>query len=115
MNGIPSALTALFSSSRFDHTEGAAHFAKLLHIIEVCFSHAPSISPQVFSTPQERRAVVDDVISLYEKLVQNHVPKRLIQLSQYTDQPALQLQCLRALSLYAPGPRIASTPRTSFA
>eukprot|EP01128_Nolandella_sp_AFSM9_P010431 TRINITY_DN7206_c0_g1_i1.p1 TRINITY_DN7206_c0_g1~~TRINITY_DN7206_c0_g1_i1.p1 ORF type:complete len:1094 (+),score=255.51 TRINITY_DN7206_c0_g1_i1:127-3408(+) len=101
MEGIPDALTALFSSSRFDHHRGASHFAKLLHIVEV------------FNTPQERRTVVDDIVPLFEKLIQNNVPKRLVQMCQFSDQPPLQLQALRAISLFAPGPRVASTPRDS--
>lgn len=31
---------------------------------------------------------------------------------QLTDQPPLQLEALRAIALFAPGPRVASTPRT---
>lgn len=60
----------------------------------------------------ERRAIADDIVPLFEFLVKAQIPSRFIKLISY-NQPELQLHVLKALTYFAPGPRIGSTPETS--
>lgn len=57
----------------------------------------------------ERRAIADDIVPLFEFLVKSQIPARFVKLIAY-DQPELQLHVLKALTYFAPGPRIGSTP-----
>jgi len=61
----------------------------------------------------ERRAIVDDIAHLYEQIVRHNLPRKWIEQLKAVDMPMLQFQALRALTLFVPGPRIASTPTES--
>lgn len=58
----------------------------------------------------ERRAIADEIVSLFEALIRHNLGARLVKLIQYVDQPALQVKALNALINFASGPRIGSTP-----
>lgn len=101
MGNIGRAITVVNSDHRFEQMDAVSHLAKLLSIVEV------------FGTPSERRAVADDIVALFEQLVSAGIVKRLVLLMRDSSQPTLQYHCLRCLFYFAPGPRIASTPRES--
>jgi len=95
---IPTAIETINSDNPYLCLEGMTHFCRLLSIVEV------------FNTPKQRRALVDEIVSLYEKIGQNRLYLRFISFLLCIDKPTLQYQALRALTYFAAGPRIASTP-----
>eukprot|EP01122_Echinamoeba_exundans_P009822 TRINITY_DN3538_c0_g1_i1.p1 TRINITY_DN3538_c0_g1~~TRINITY_DN3538_c0_g1_i1.p1 ORF type:complete len:1064 (+),score=289.89 TRINITY_DN3538_c0_g1_i1:121-3312(+) len=101
MTNIARVIQVINGDHRFEQLDAVSHLAKMLSIVEV------------FGTPSERRAVADDIVALFEQLVRANMVKRLIQLMSDNSQHSLQYHSLRCLFYFAPGPRIASTPRES--
>jgi len=95
---IPDAIQAINSDNPYLCLEGMNHFCRLLSVVEV------------FDTPKQRRALVDDIVRLFEKIVQNRLYLRFISFLLCVDKPQLQYPALRATTYFAAGPRIASTP-----
>jgi len=101
MPNVPSYIAALNNANRFDQIESSDNLTKMLSIVEV------------FPSPSERRAVADDIVVLFEHLVRNNCVARMIYLLRDNSQQVLQMNLLRCLAYFAPGPRIASTPKES--
>eukprot|EP01125_Pyxidicula_operculata_P010084 TRINITY_DN331_c1_g1_i2.p1 TRINITY_DN331_c1_g1~~TRINITY_DN331_c1_g1_i2.p1 ORF type:complete len:645 (+),score=128.51 TRINITY_DN331_c1_g1_i2:2-1936(+) len=95
---IPQAIEMIFGENPFNQIEGTKHMARLLSIVEV------------FATPIERRAVCDDILPVYDVMVKHNLPARFVKFIHQYDKPPLQIEALKALTYFAPGPRIASTP-----
>jgi hypothetical protein len=68
---------------------------------------------EVFHSPQERRAVADDVVGVFKMVVDNQLVRPIMLLLSNTTSGSMQYKLLRIVSLILPGPRIASTPLTS--
>lgn len=65
-----------------------------------------------YQTPSERREIADELMVIFQHFIPT-VPK-LVQLLTLHQQPALQRETLKILSLLIPGPRIGSTPEGTF-
>jgi hypothetical protein len=83
LTNLQPLLNALGQDNRFDHMQATQNLAKMLSIVEV------------FSTPSERRAVAEDIVSLFEQLYRQNVMTRLVYLLRDNSQHALQFHILK--------------------
>jgi len=98
---MPTAIEAISTDNPYLWLEAMTHFCRLLSIVEV------------FNNPKQRRALVDDIVRLYETIIRHQLYLRFMSFLSCIDKSKLQYQALRALTYFAPGPRIASTPTES--
>lgn len=68
---------------------------------------------EVFRTAQERYEICDMLISIFQRIRDSGIIPRLIQFLGLSEMPELQFQAARVITNYAPGPRIAHTPKDS--
>jgi serine/threonine-protein phosphatase 2B regulatory subunit len=61
-----------------------------------------------YKTPAERREIADDLVNIFKAFIPAF--PRLVKLVRFQQSPRLQLECLKALTLLIPGPKIGSTP-----
>ena len=64
----------------------------------------------LFNSPLERRTITTVLVKIYGLLYDGGVMNKVMSFLAQNQQPPLQFQALKALTLYVPGPRIASTP-----
>lgn len=93
-------VAAVMSGNYFDQLQGVDALVGLFKVMEV------------FDTPVRRRAICDDIIPLYEFVVSNNVPQRLIEMLDIGQVP-LRAKLLTFFNLFVAGPNIASTPEDS--
>jgi len=99
MNNIQNVINAL--TDAFKQLEALSCISKLLSIVDV------------FRSPTERRAVAEDIVRIFEVIVRGSLTPILLRFADSTLNPQIQLEALRSLTYFAPGPRIASTPEDS--
>jgi len=68
---------------------------------------------ECFATAEERFQYSDDVIRIYERVREMSIISQVCRHVKEIRYPELQRWALRLLTLYAPGPRIAHTPKDS--
>jgi hypothetical protein len=91
-------LSGLHSQNPYQNLESTKAVCELLSLVVL------------FSTPLERRSITTVLVKIFHLMYDGGVMNRVMSFLSMGQQPPLQFQALKALTLYIPGPRIASTP-----
>lgn len=68
---------------------------------------------QVFKSPAERFEISNHIIRIFDLMVNSSLINKVCYILNNAQDPILQWDCLKIVSIFAPGPRIANTPETS--
>lgn len=93
-----SVMSGLQSQNPYQNLEATKAVCELLSLVVL------------FNTPLERRSITTVLVKVFHLLYDGGVMNRVMAFLSMSQQPPLQFQALKALTLYIPGPRIASTP-----
>lgn len=91
-------MNGLSSNNPFQQLEATKAVVQLLQLVVV------------FGTPLERRSITSVLVKIFHLCYEGGVMQRIMSFLTLHQQPPLQFQALLAITLYLPGPRIASTP-----
>ena len=95
-----SVMAGLGSNNPYQQLEATKAVCQLLSLVVL------------FKSPLERRSITTVLVKIYHLMYDGGVMNRIMSFLSISSQPPLQFQALKALTLYCPGPRIASTPPT---
>jgi hypothetical protein len=90
-----SVLSGLQSQNPFQQLEATKAVCKLLSLVVV------------FNTPLERRSITTVLVKIFHLMYDGGVMNRIMYFLTLHQQPPLQFEALKVLTLYIPGPRIA--------
>lgn len=67
----------------------------------------------VFKTPAERFEISNHIIRIFDLIVNSNLINKICYILGNTENPNILWECLKIVTIFAPGPRIANTPETS--